>query len=336
MPTRSSIKEVARLSGVSIGTVSKALSSAADVSQATRERVLQVADQLQYRPMALARGLAQGRSGNIAVLLSAIHTPVFLDPFYAEVLGGIETELEARGLHLLLTSLKSGSDLLQLASERRADGLIVIGFEVPEGVLQQIAQMQPLVLVDRQVPGISSVVSDNVEGMRQGTRRLIELGRCRLMFISERATIPNMQGRLDGFKQALSEAQLDPLTAPTWTCAEDDALPLADVLSTIRHNRIDAVVCGNDRVAYKLLAALDHAGVRVPEQVAVLGYDGLRYPLEGLRRLSSVSVDKGAMGTAGARLLLDQIAQPGSPVRQKIVPTTFQQGSTTPSIPGAI
>ncbi|WP_175607458.1 LacI family DNA-binding transcriptional regulator [Deinococcus marmoris] len=329
-PVRPSIKEVARLSGVSIGTVSKSLSSATDVSQATRERVMRVADQLQYRPMALARGLAQGRSGNIAVTLSAIHTPVFLDSFYAEVLGGIETELEARGLHLLLTSLKSGNDLLQLASERRADGLIVIGFEVPEEVLQQIAQMQPLVLVDRHVAGISSVMSDNAEGTRRGTQRLIELGRRRLMFVSERATIPNLQDRLTGFLQALTEARLDPQAAPVHAHAEDDALPVEEVLATIRRERIDAVVCGNDRVAYKILAALDHAGVQVPEQVAVLGYDGLRYPLEGLRRLSSVSVDKGAMGATGARLLLGQIDQPGSPVQQVVIPTTFQQGSTTP------
>ncbi|QFP75278.1 LacI family DNA-binding transcriptional regulator [Deinococcus sp. AJ005] len=327
-PMRPSIKDVARLSGVSIGTVSKCLSNATDVSQATRERVMKVADHIQYRPMALARGLARGRSGNIAVTLSAIHTPVFLDPFYAEVLGGIETELEARGLHLLLTSLKSGQDLLQLASERRADGLIMIGFEVTDSVLQKIAQMQPLVLVDRHVAGISSVMSDNREGTRQGTRRLIELGRRRLLFISERANVDNMQARLSGFRQALAEAQLDPQAIIV--CDEDNALPLESVLSSIKQKSIDAVVCGNDHVAYKLLAALNRAGMRVPEQVAVLGYDGLRYPLEGLRRLSSVRVDKGAMGAAGARLLLDKIAQPGSPVRQEIISTTFQQGSTTP------
>lgn len=307
------------MSGVGIATVSRSLNDASEVAPATRDRVREVAASLGYQASAAARGLVRGRTGNIAVAITALHTPVFLDPFYAEVLGGLEAELEAADLHLLITSLKRGRDLVQLAAERRADGLIVIGCEIDPAVLYDIAAITPLVLVDRWLPGLSSVSTDNEAGMRQATEHLLSLGRRRFAFLSEDLSNPNFQARRRGFNSALRAAGLDPNAVPSGGADEAAALEL------LERARPDALVCANDATALAALRALERAGLAVPDEVAVGGFDGLP---EALRNelLTTVRVDKVRMGREGARLLLERIEKPRLEAGELVVPTELRAG----------
>ena len=142
-PQRVSIRDVAERAGVSIATVSRALNSGQEINPDTRAQVMQVARELGYVASARGRGLVSGRTDSIGVIIGREHLPVFLNPFYGEVLGGIELELEARGLNLVLTSLKRDHQLLAFAAGQRVDGLLVIGHDLPVGLLARDAASPP-------------------------------------------------------------------------------------------------------------------------------------------------------------------------------------------------
>lgn len=242
---RVSIKRVAEAAGVAVGTVSKSLNGDREISEATRTRVRQVARDLGYRPMAQARGLARGCTGNVAVAVRSVFRPVFTSAFYSEVLAGVEAELERHDLNLLLTSLKRGDDLLRLASERRADGVLYIGYDVEAAFLRELRASTPLVVVDGEAEGISSVVSDNLAGSRAATRHLLTKGRRRLAFVTMTLEQPNFRTRHRGFEAELREADLTPgPTVQGWGFAE----LCGAVAAMLGSYRPDGIVCANDSV----------------------------------------------------------------------------------------
>jgi DNA-binding LacI/PurR family transcriptional regulator len=325
---RVSIREVARASGVAVSTVSRSLNDDPEVSEATREKVRAAALALGYRPSAAARGLARGRSGNVAVAITAPHTPVFLDPFYAEVLGGIEEVLEARDLHLLITSLKRGHDLVSLVNEGRADGLIVIGCELEEERLREIQALSPLVLVDRELPGFTSVSTDNRAGMARATRELIERGRRHLAFLTDDVSNPNFRARLEGFQDAIAAAGLDALAAPVQSVSPQEGGGDEGARRLLATGRpIDGIVGANDTTAVGAIRTLRAAGLRGPDDVAVIGFDGLAYATGPDWGLATMWVDKARMGREAARLLLEAIDEPAaSPGRSLVVTTEWRPG----------
>lgn len=323
---RIAIKQVAEAAGVSAGTVSKALNGGLEISETTRTRVRVVAQKLGYRPMAQARGLARGRTGNVAVAVRRAFLPVFSSAFYSDVLAGVEAELERHDLSLLLTSLKHGDDLLRLASERRADGVLYIGYDVEAAFLRQLRANTPLVVIDGEVEGVSSVVSDNLAGSRAATRHLLERGRRRLVFVTMTLLQPNFSTRHQGFLQELREAGLEPgPTSESWGFAE--VLAALEVL--LEDYKPDGIVCANDAVGYLVLQALETLKVPVPRAVAVVGYDGTADAEYRKARLSTVMVDKQRLGEVGVQLLLGQVARPDTPPQQITVPTYLEPGDTS-------
>ena len=326
LPSRVSIRSVAQAAGVAIGTVSKSLNGDREISEATRTRVQKVARELGYRPMAQARGLARGHTGNVAVAVRSVFLPVFASAFYGEVLAGVEAELERHDLNLLLTSLKYGDDLLRLASERRADGVLYIGYDLEPAFLRELSGLIPLVVIDGEVDGISSVVSQNVEGARAAAQHLLAQGRRRLVFAASTLTQPNFRARHDGFNTVLRDAGLEPgPVIEGWS--------FADLSSQLRHLlltfRPDGIVCANDVVGYTTLQVLETLGVRTPAEVAVIGYDGTAGAEHRRTRLSTVAVDKRELGAAGVRALLTRFAHPERPPQQVVIPSLLEPGDTS-------
>ena len=326
MSSRVSIRSVAEAAGVAIGTVSKSLNGDREISEATRLRVQRVARELGYRPMAQARGLARGHTGNVAVAVRSVFLPVFASAFYGEVLAGVEAELERHDLNLLLTSLKYGDDLLRLASERRADGVLYIGYDLEPSFLRELSGRIPLVVIDGEVDGVSSVVSQNTEGARAATQHLVAQGRRRLIFAASTLTQPNFRARHRGFGEVLAENGLG--AGPTvegWSFAD-----LCDQLRELLGRFCpDGIVCANDVVGYTVLQVLETLGVRVPEDVAVVGYDGTAGAEYRRTRLSTVAVDKRELGAAGVRTLLARLAHPERLPGQVVIPSLLEPGDTS-------
>lgn len=311
---------------MAVGTVSKSLNGDREISEATRERVRQIARELGYRPTAQARGLARGRTGNFAVVVRSGFRPVFTSAFYSEVLAGVEAELERHDLNLLLTSLKRGDDLLRFASERRADGVLYIDYDINETFLRELSASVPLVIVDGEADGISSVVSENVAGGGAAVAHLLARGRRRIVFMALTLEQPNFNRRYQGFREALEAVGVEPgPTLQAWTFPET----LSALESVLGSYRPDAIVCANDTVGYSVLQALEALQVRVPETIAVVGYDGTAGAEYRRTRLSTVALDKQEMGAAGVRLLLERLEYPQRPPRQITIPTSLEQGDTS-------
>ena len=334
MSSRVSIRSVAEAAGVAIGTVSKSLNGDREISEATRERVQKVARELGYRPMAQARGLARGHTGNVAVAVRSVFLPVFASAFYSEVLAGVEAELERHDLNLLLTSLKYGDDLLRLASERRADGVLYIGYDLEAAFLRELSTRIPLVIIDGEAEGISSIVSENLAGAHSATRHLLARGRRRLAFAVSTLTQPNFQTRYRGFNEALQAAGLEPgPTVQGWSftelCTQLSTFFTDTHAATYTHTRPDGIVCANDSVGYLVLQALETLGVQVPEDVALVGYDGTAGAEYRRTRLSTVALDKRELGAAGVRVLLSRLAHPERPPQQVVIPTRLEPGDTS-------
>lgn len=304
------IRDVAARAGVGIATASRALNGETEVSEATRQRVLEASSALGYRRSSVALGLRRGTTDNIGVAVMSRHAPVVLNPFYMEVIGGIEEVLEQHDKHLVLSSLKRREDLLDLAREGRVDGLLVVGCDVSDDILATLRQRRvPVVLIDHAFAGLPSVVSDHELAGRVAARHLLAGGARSFAFVSENLDNPNFGARLKGFREELATADVE-LDERAVAAGGDDwdggYFAMEEVL---RHLPAppDAVFAANDPAAMSAVKALAAHGLKTPGDVSVVGVDDIHLAAYQSPPLTTVRVDKLGLGRTGARLLLDRL-----------------------------
>jgi LacI family transcriptional regulator len=331
------IADVAARAGVSKTTVSRVLNAKGDLDEATAARVRQVIEELGYVPSARAVGLARGRTRIVGMLV-----PSLTWPWMGEVLQGVVDVVETEGYGLLLFTCNRGEESMrQFASQVSAksfDGLLVVE---PEGTLDYIAGLHarglPVIMIDdrAKLPLFPSVGTTNRSGGRAAGTHLVELGRRRPLVITGPPHFGCTQERLDGFAEAYAEAGL-PLD-PALVVEGDFTLDCGRraVKQTIEAGAaFDSVFAHNDLSAAGAIQATREAGRRVPEDIAVVGFDDLPLAATTDPPLTSVRQPLREMGEAAARMLLahfDGAALPQSPT---VIPTTFTvRGSTirTPS-----
>ncbi len=272
--------DIARMAGISTTTVSRALSGSTLVNEATRLRVAELARSLNYTVNAGAKELRLGHSHSVAVVVA--HAPqmrqALSDPFFFGILGSIADALRERGYDMLVSRIDAG--MLHLASapyeSGRAMGIILIGqWQHHDHLNQLAARGVPLVVWGAQLPDqlYCTVGCDDVEGGRLATERLIAKGRRRIAFFGDTA-LPEVGRRFDGYRQALTQAGL----------AFDESLRrsisfLADgaheaVVSLASQNAtFDAIFACSDLLAMISIGTLRDLGLRVPQDVSVVGYD---------------------------------------------------------------
>lgn len=301
------IRDVAARVGVGIATVSRALNGNSEIAATTRARVLAACRELGYKPSSAARSLKRGKSENVGVAIMSRHAPVILNPYYAEVLGGVEVALEAADYHLLLSSLKRNEELLKLAQENRVDGLLVIGCDIADRVLGALAKTGiPLVLIDNSFDGLPSVTVDHVGGATAAVRHLLAGGNRRIAFVTETLHNPNFQARLHGYRSALAEAGIvydEALIAAGGNSWEGGYHAMKAILARLNEPP-EAVFGANDPAALTAFKALREAGYRVPEDVAIVGFDDIHLTAYHTPPVSTVCIDKRLLGRTGAEMLL--------------------------------
>lgn len=312
------IRHVAQKAGVGIATVSRVLNNERDVSDATRQRVLAASSELGYTRSNLGRSLKTGATDNIGVAIMSRHAPVILNPFYAEVIGGIEEVLEQAGKHLLLSSLRRRGDLIDLAREGRVDGLLVVGCDIEDADLTLLKESgRPVVLIDHSFTGLPSVTIDHYQGGQLAALHLLERGCSRPAFVSENLENPNFRERLEGFRDTLSEHGTALLA--TGIAAGGDSWDGGyHAMNRILDSGLkpDGVFAANDPAALSAIRALHQAGLRVPADVRVIGFDDIHLGAQAEPPLSTIRVEKQELGRAGARRLLQQLDSPAeAPVR---------------------
>jgi LacI family transcriptional regulator len=298
--TRATIYEVATAAGVATSTVSRAFSNPGRVGRATRERVLQVAHELGYRPNPHARALLSGRTRTIAMVVSDI-----TNPHYFELIRGAEMRAKASEYTLVLVNAEESPRIEYEQIQRLAksvDGFLLAASRLPDENLAELAAAYPTVLLNREHAGIASVVLDHREGCRQMVEHLASLGHRSLVYLAGPRNswmAANRWAALrDGAEQVGMEAQRIGTFTPTVVhggAAADAAL----------RSGATAIVAHNDLLAIGVMRRLAQREVRVPQDVSVVGFDNIFAAdlcTPGLTTLGGAHVN---VGRAAVEMLLD-------------------------------
>ena len=306
------IREVATAAGVSIGTVSRALKGQSGLSDATRSKVIEVAQALGYD----YDKLREKRPRRILFLYRRAIGSLASNVFYSHVLHGAESCCRDAGVLVSLMSVGTGDDLVAQIHKHEPDALLAAGYfdDEPMDLIRQSAV--PWVLVDHMVPGVHCFNADNQHGAWLATRHLLDGGAKRVAAIFGPLTHHSVALRAKGFRRALFEAQV--LADPDLEVSLDPALAYADAgREAMRQllalpQRPDAVFAYSDRTALSAIEACSAAGLRVPEDIRIVGYDDIEAAVTNKPPLSTVRVDKEALGYAAARALIDGQLEPAN------------------------
>ncbi|GGJ76329.1 LacI family DNA-binding transcriptional regulator [Deinococcus aquiradiocola] len=296
------IRDIAARAEVSVGTVSRALKGQTGLTEDTRVRVLQVAQAMGYD---LSK-LRPVKARRIGFLLHESHSNLASNPFYFPVLHGVEVACRNSGIAFTYSQVGALDTVPELIDLLEVDGLVCAGYW-ESGILAEIVRAgKPVVLVDHAAPGLPSVNTDNVSGAYQATQHLIATGRTRVAMLTGQAEHHSIRQRVEGYRQALSDAGRSPadevIVRRLVDTDEGDRQAAAALLS--RSPRPDAVFAYNDRSALAVLQECARRGLRVPEDVAVVGFDDITAASYSQPGLTTVAVDKEGLGREGVRLLL--------------------------------
>ncbi|MBB5018054.1 LacI family transcriptional regulator [Chitinivorax tropicus] len=271
------VHEVAHAAGVSPATVSRILNGSARVSDAKRRAVEQAIAQLNYRPNLLAQSLKSGRAMTIGIL-----TPDVVSPFFTESLRGIEAALVGTGYAPLIVSghwrPDEESNRVELLIARRVDGIVILSGGLTESQIASYAQRIPIVATGHQLRANRAlgITFDQYQGARMAMQHLIEMGHQRIAFIAGLVGHGDAKARLQGYEDALAAAGIafDPQLVVQGNFLENGGI-LAVNLLLEAHQQFSAIFAANDHTAYGARLALYRRGIRVPEDVSVIGFDDL-------------------------------------------------------------
>lgn len=326
------MRDVAAAAGVAVSTVSKVLSGAdISVRSETRARIEKAASDLRYRPNATARGLRLSRTGAFGMLV-----PDFTNPVYATIVRGAVREAEAIGRVMLLAELDghhSPAGYVRLAREGRIDGLLIATARTRSPLLVELERGDgvPHVFVNRRGGASSlSVVLDDEEGAAVGTRALVEEGHSRLGLILGPEDVETSQRRRAGFEQVRMERGL-PEASIVWAryTARGGYEAAKRLLES--EERPTGVLVTAMTMALGALGAFEEAGVRVPDDISVVGYDDGELATVTYPPLTSVVTALDELGTTAVRLL--EAVMRGEEVESRVVPTPprlVRRGSLAP------
>lgn len=306
---RASVKDVAALAGVSVGTVSNVLNRPEAVSERTRAKVEAAMSELRFLRNASARQLRAGVSTTVGAVMIDLG-----NPFYTEIARGIEDRLAINGLTLMMCSSDENAqreaDFLRQFAEHGVRGMLVTPLDSTTQRLLELGELGiPSVLIDATDDTLPTVRVDHVSGGRQAVAHLLERGHRRILFLGDDEHLQQARHRLRGAVEAVAAAGLaaaevlvtQSLSSLDATGGEEAVLAALDATGP----RPTAVFCINDLVALGVLRALRRRGIGVPNEIAIVGYDDLYWAGELATPLSSVRQPMRQLGWAAADLLLD-------------------------------
>lgn len=327
---RPTMEDVAARAGVSRALVSLVMRNSPKVSDQRRAAVLRAAEELGYSPHVMARSLASRTSTVLGVMVSDLR-----NAFFADVVEGLDAAAQAAGFDLILntggrSAAREGNALRSLLSFRPA-GIILLSPVVPASAIEAAAEQCPVVLVSRssRAAGVDTVNDDGEAGAALAVEHLVELGHRRIVHFDGGAA-PGAAPRRRGFQNAMRRHGLDPVvlrSEHTDTAGEKAVRELLALYS--RDELPTALLAGNDFNAVGAISALEEAGLRVPEDVSVVGYDNTS--LAALRHLSLTTVDqpRTEMGRLAFEALLERVrGERAEPVRHLLHPSLVVRSTT--------
>ena len=337
------IRDVAEACGVSPATVSFVLNDGPrPVSAATRARIVEAMERLNYHPNAAARGLARRRMNNIGVLFSDVETSVVTNVYIADILSGVFREAARHTLDVLIIT-RQWRDADHSAAplrDRRSDGFLLIAPQIGSDIVTEIASLgQPLMTVAGLPTGKSSPVScvdvDNENGAQQATEYLLSLGHRRIAHITGTLTHHSAIARREGFRRTLMAANC-PVPEEYIAIGEYAAYYPEPVTSAVLGllslpEPPTAIFCANDGIGRMASAIAGERGVRIPEDLSLIGFDDLPEASTTNPPLTTLRQPLRQIGETAARLLIQNIAgETTEPEYRLLKPELIVRGSTAP------
>jgi len=324
------IREVARIAGVSTATVSRVLNQTGPVRAETRERVLAIVEQQNFRPNLLSQKLRRAETGMLLVLVSSI-----ANPFCAITLRGIENEAERRGYHILLCNSESDPEreltYLRLLRGKVVDGVITMDAVSRTSAMKKEIGDLPWVQCGEFEEGAAPYVSiDNYTAAKAVVAHLVSTGRQRIGLISAKGEYMYSTERERGYRDGLAEAGMTfsrVAYAEGVTDFNEGATAFAELQAHER--KCDAIFAISDMLACGAMNAASRGGVRIPYELAVVGFDDLPYAEITSPRLTTIRQPMFELGSACARILIERLAGESSEGKSVLLPWTLIQREST-------
>ena len=315
------LREVAAAAGVSVATASKALNGQGRMTVETRERIRETAQRLGFRPNSLAQSLLRKRSFTVGLLTNDTY-----GRFSLPLMAGVSDALVDNGVSVFLCNVEDDPRLGQLHVEamldKRVDGIIATGKRIDRHLPINLSNLRvPVIYAFTQPdPGAIAFVSDDAGGARLAVEHFCRLGRRRIAHVSGPASFAVVHGRAEAYRAVLEENGL-PAGEPLFGAwSEAWGHEAVAKLFEGRGERPDAVFCGNDQIARGVIDALRERGIRVPEDVGVIGFDNWEIVAEATRPpLTSVDMNLATLGREAGLALLSLVGgQPAAPGIRKL------------------
>lgn len=341
------VYDIAREAGVSVATVSRVLNNTAPVKKTTRERIVELINKYQFQPNALARSLSKKETGMIGVIL-----PDITNPFFPEVLAGLEQEARSKGYTFFLCDTVSTngdsqeqyereSQYLNILLEKQVDGIVMIGGRInlarptKEHVSEviEVSKRVPTVLINGSLPGhaMHRVYADEREGAELATQHLIDLGHKDIAFAGGFRGMSNTLARIQGFVRTMEQAGLG--VRKEWLLdggfSVESGKRFMNELLQMR-NRPTAIFCANDLVAIGVMKAAYRAGLRVPQDLSLVGFDDIPYASNSIPELTTVSLKCYEAGKNAAEMLHLMITKSKVGKNTRVRPELVVRESTAP------
>lgn len=310
--------DIAQASGVSLTAVSLALSDKPGISQQTRARVLEVARSLGYRFKAPVASAPVKPIKTIGLLVkSGLDDEPYANHFYSHIIAGIEVTCRKMGINLMYANLPVNKDnypleIPPILEKGDIDGLLLAGAFVDDNLSRILDRRSyPLVLIDSYSSNreYNAVLSDNIFGAYQATQYMIRKGHRQIGFVGGHAgAYPSLRDRRTGYSQALADFNLgQPAFADSSFNRGEIAAAALELIA--QHRQITGLVCVNDDTAIATMYALIEAGIRVPQDISIIGFDDIYLAENVVPSLTTMRVNKRGMGRMAVQLLMNQMFQ---------------------------
>jgi len=334
-PSRPTIADIAKRAGVSTSAVSFALNDKSGVSPATRERILAIADELSWRPHSAARALGNSRTGTVGLVLARPARTLGLEPFFGQLVSGLQAGLGEDGTALQLLIVEDTEAEMaayrRWSAERRVDGFVVMDLLTDDPRLPLLEELGVPVLVvggPLESERLSFIWADDAEAMVQAIDYLAAIGHRRIAHVAGLPQFRHTRRRMEVVAEAETRHHLLDTESVTTDFSDSDGATITRRLLS-RPDRPTAIVYDSDVMAVAGLGVALEMGVRIPEEVSIVSFDDSLLARLTHPALTALSRDTQAWAADAGRLLLEVIADPGRPRRERsATPTLVVREST--------
>ena len=300
------IKDIAKLAGVSQATVSKALNNRPDIGLVTKSKILEIVKEVQFSPDAFAKSLKNRCSENIGVIFGRVTSPLSGNPFFSKVLEGIEAEIAVNNFNLILQILynRYTDQLPKMVRERRVEGLILVGIFDKRFIDAITEKNIPIVFVDpkENMPHFTQILIDNEQGALLATQYLINAGHERIGFISGDTARMSFRQRFEGYRKALIYNGIELRDNFVKTGGIEKGYE--HVKKLLMHESLTAIFAANDINAIYGYKAIHEMGLRIPDDISIIGFDDIELAKISSPPLTTIRVYKEELGSIAVRTLL--------------------------------